>query len=245
MEISKETSRKHQTFIKRQIWRHVQKEVDGCNSRSSSIFCSCLQQSPPTARNDGSSSAWGQGNPSFLASRNIIFGLDFAGRKGTEEAEDPPAIAKAALPSTPGAEPRGAAGVRTRGQQCQSHPPPPCALQPPATHLREECPVLIQIFLTRNSLYTGKEEARNKITGYLILFLYTKLGAAYQSQEQSSTKPNLSPFCCCFEDILKHRELHPGADGCLQGSALPQCYLSKHAWLGLGRWSPCLDISGL
>lgn len=99
---------------------------------------------------------------SFLASGKGRFALVFAGQKGTEEAENPPVSANADLLGTPGSAPQGAASVRTRGQQCQSHPPPG-NLQPPTTPLPEVKTLGFHPeFLSRHSLYNAKEAGKQK-----------------------------------------------------------------------------------
>lgn len=97
---------------------------------------------------------------SFLASGKGRFGLVFAGQKGTEEAEIPSVSASAALGML-GLAPRGAASVRTRGQQCQSHPPPG-SLQPPTTAPRGENAQFLSRLFSSGTHFTTRKKQENK-----------------------------------------------------------------------------------
>ena len=160
----------------------------------------------------------------------------------------PPRHPRLRAPGLPREQPACAPeGSSAKATHCR---PATCTPQPPGRGKNAQ--FLSRHFSPGTHFTRRKRRQENKITSHLIPCLYRKLGAAYQSQEQPRTKPNLSPFCCCFEEVLKHCELHPGVDGCLQGvdgcsqgAAPPQCYPSKHAWLGLGGWSLRSGISGL
>jgi len=105
-------------------------------------------------------------------------GSFFAGQNGTEEAEIPPAFP---VPPAPQAE--------SPGEQPASAPQRSSAK---AAHRRpwqrQKCPVPIKTFLT---FTWRKRRQENKISGHLIPFLYRKLGAAYQNQDQTKLTPFL------------------------------------------------------